>query len=114
MNLPESDSNQAWSEQWRVRALEHADADNAAMILEESKSVVFSQMLSSVMIGNPSLAVNRAEIDVKSSKGWKRFIEDMVKARHVANQLRVERDYLRMKFQEWISSDANARAERRL
>ena len=114
MHTPESDSNHPWSESWRLKALEHADAENAALMLEETKSSVFSKMIFSLMIENPKLAVNRAEIKVKSSPGWRHYIEEMVKARHVANQLRVERDYLRMKFQEWISSDANARAERRL
>jgi hypothetical protein len=38
----------------------------------------------------------------------------MVDARTAANLAKVRLEYTRMKFQEWISADANRRAEMRL
>lgn len=102
------------SEVFRLRSQEWVEADKAARILEETKTVVFSQMVNKVLSGSTTKAVNRAELTVKASVEYKDFIEKMVMARSEANLLKVETEYLRMKFSENQSAEANARAERRL
>lgn len=99
-------ANVSWSEQWHKAAAAHVDAEAAAQMLEETKSAVLAQMMS--RLGD--MPVSKAEMQVKGSEDWRRFIEGMVRARQHANKLRVERDYLKMKFSEWISEDANHRA----
>ena len=60
------------------------------------------------------LAVSKAEAIVKSSVEWTDFVEKMVSARKQANLLKVQLEYLRMKFSEWQSENATKRAEMRL
>jgi hypothetical protein len=60
------------------------------------------------------MPVSRAELTVKSTDDWKEFVTEMVKARTAANEKKIEVEYLRMKFAEWNSNEANARIERKL
>jgi predicted secreted protein len=107
MNAP---SNIPLSEQWSLAAHAHVEAEAAAQILEETKSAVLAQMMS--RLGD--MPVSKAEMQAKSSDEWRRHVEAIVRARQNANKLRVERDYLRMRFQEWIAADANHRTAARL
>lgn len=102
--------NLPWSEQYRIVAKSWVDADAAASLLEETKSAVLSRLMSQ----QGDVAVNRAEITVKSGAEWNRFLADMVEARKQATFLKVKLEYLRMKFQEWSSENATKRAEMRL
>ena len=107
MNAP---VNVPWSEQYRVVAKQWVDADAAATILEETKSAFLAQRMAAL----GDMPVSRAELSVKSSAEWSDFIERMVAARKQASLLKVKLEYLRMKFQEWSSENATARAEMRL
>ena len=98
------------SEQFRLVAKKWVDADAAASLLEETKSAVLSRMM--VSLGD--MAVNRAELTVKSSEDWMEFITKMVKAREQAALLKVQLEYIRMRFNEWQSHAANRRAEMKL
>lgn len=103
------------SEVYRLRAREWVEADKAAKLMEESKTIAFSQMVNrtiSKAVGK--MPHNRAEAIVKSGEEYKEYIEKMVMLRSEANLLRVEVEYLRMKHSEQQSSEATARAERRL
>jgi hypothetical protein len=99
-----------WSEQYRLAAKAWVAADAAANILEESKSAVLSQR--QLALGD--MPVSRAEMQVKASEEWHDYITKMVQAREAANLAKVRCEYLRMKFQEWSSREASARAERRV
>jgi hypothetical protein len=103
-------SNLPWSEQYRIVARKWVDADAAASLLEDTKSAFLSQR----MQAHADLAVSKAEALVKSSSEWTDFVEKMVSARKQANLLKVQLEYLRMKFQEWSSENATRRAEMRL
>jgi hypothetical protein len=106
--LPERD--RPVSERYRLAAESWVDLDGAARMLEAGKDIVLSQM-----IGRRSdMPVARAEREAKASDEWRDYIAKMVKARTVANRQKVEVEFLRMKFSEWVASDANARAERKL
>jgi hypothetical protein len=102
--------NLPWSEQYRIVAKQWVDADAAASILEELKSATLAQL----MLAQGDMPVSRAEMKVKASEEWDKYIKSMVAERGAANKLKVQLEYLRMKFQEWSSENATKRAEMRL
>ena len=79
-------------------------------LLEETKTAVLSQRMAAL----GDLPVSRAELAVKSTDEWKEFVTSMVEARTAANEKKIEVEYLKMRFAEWNSSEANARIERKL
>lgn len=103
-------SNLPWSEQYRVAAKAWVELDKAATMLEETKSAVLSQKMAAL----GDIPVSHAERQVKASDEWLDFVKSMVDARSQANLKKVQLEYLRMKFQEWNSENANRRAEARL
>lgn len=107
-------SNQPISEQFRIVAKEWVEADEAASLLEETKSAAVSEMISKIIGYNIGMPFNKAELAAKSSAEYKEFITEMVKLRSKANLLKVKLEYIRMQFSEQQSHEATARAERRL
>ncbi len=105
-----TDSNLPWSEQYRTAAEDWADAESAAQLLEDMKSVVMAQR--QAQMGD--IPVNRAEQAVKASKGWEDYIQSVVDARTKANKAKVQVEYLRMKFQENQSHEATLRQEMKM
>lgn len=104
------DSNLPLSEQYRVIAEQWVDADAAANLLEETKSAVLNKM----MLDKGEKAVNRAEMLVKASPEWNDHVRSIVEARKKASILKVQVEYIRMKFHEWQSYEATRRAEMKL
>lgn len=98
------------SEQWHQAAEDWVALDGAARLLEETKTAVQSQMMK--RLGDVPAA--HAERDVKASPEWRDYIEKMVKARTAANTKKVQMEFLRMRFAEWNSQEANHRAASRL
>jgi hypothetical protein len=98
------------SEQYRIVAKKWVDADGAANMLEETKSAVLSRM----MVDLGDMPVSKAEMQVKASDAWREHITQMVEARSQASLLKVQMEYIRMKFHEWQSHAANRRAEMKL
>jgi len=107
-------SNEPYSEQFRVVAKRWVDADAAATLLEDTKSALLSERVQNLIRSEPGMAINRAEAAVKASDEWKDWIGEMVEARKKANLLKVQMEYLRMKFTEWNSHEATKRTEARL
>lgn len=103
-------ANTPWSEQFRVVAKQWVELDEAASLLEETKSAVLAQKMNAL----GDVPVSHAERTVKSSAEWQDYIEKMVRSRTAANLKKVQMEYLRMKFSEWQSDNANKRAEMRL
>lgn len=108
--MTEPNANLPWSEQFRIVAKRWVDADAAATILEDTKSATLAQMVQA----HADKPVNRAEAIVKASPDWRSHVEKVVNARCAANLLKVQMEYLRMKFSEWQSDEANKRHEARL
>lgn len=98
------------SELFRLAALEWVELDGAARLLEESKSAVMSQLLQDMA----DMPVSRAEIAVRASAQWIDYVNRMVAARTAANTKKIEVEFLKMRFAEWNSSEANSRLERKL
>lgn len=103
-------SNMPWSEQFRVVAKAWVELDEAATLLEESKSAVLSQRMNAL----GDMPVSHADRSVKASPEWSDYIDKMVRARTAANLKKVQMEYLRMKFSEWNSGEATRRAEMKL
>lgn len=108
------DINLPISEQFRVVARQWVHADEAASLMEETKSAVFAEMTSKLLIENITMAVNRAETITRSSSEWKEYVTTMVQLRSKANLLKVQLEYIRMKFSEMQSHEATKRAEMKL
>ena len=103
-------SNQPWSEQFRIVAKQWVDADASASLLEDTKSAVLAERMQSHSL----LAINKAEMLVKASPEWRDHVGKIVAARKLANLLKVQMEYLRMKSSEGQSAEATRRAEMRL
>lgn len=98
------------SEQWYEAADRHVALDAAATLLEEGKSAFLSQKMAAL----GDLPVSKAELTVKASPEWSDYIKKMCRAREQANLAKIEAEFLRMRFSEWMAKDANARTEARL
>jgi hypothetical protein len=103
-------NNLPLSEQFRIVAKKWVDADAAASILEETKSAVLSKM----MMATGESAVSKAEMIVKASDDWSMHVTSMVRAREKASLLKVQLEYIRMRFSEYQSHEATRRAEMKL
>lgn len=86
------------------------DAEAAASLLEDTKSAVLAERMTEL----GDMAVNKAEMTVKASQEWKDNLRTISMARQAANRLKVQMEYIRMKFMEHQSANATARAEMRL
>jgi len=104
------DADKPLSEQYRIVAKRWVDADTAAEMLEQTKSAVLAKMMSDF----GDIPVSKAEMKVKASEEWSAFIMQMVDARQKAALLKVQLEYIRMKFSEWQSHEATRRHEMRL
>lgn len=99
-----------FSERFRLAAEAWTDLENAAQILEETKSLVMAQR--QAQLGD--IPVNRAEQTIKASPGWMQHVEKIVEARRLANLAKVKMEVEKMRFHENQGREANARAELRL
>lgn len=104
------DTNLPLSEQFRIIAKKWVEADSAANILEETKSAVLAKRMTAL----GDMPVSKAEMTVKASEDWLDHITKMVQAREKASLLKVQLEFIRMKFNEWQSAEATKRAEMRL
>lgn len=102
--------NRPLSEIWREAADEWVDKDAAARLLEDTKTAVMAQKQAAL----GDIPVNKAEQIVKASADWHRHLVKIVDARTEANKALVNRDYIKMKYGEWNSHEANQRTEARL
>ena len=98
------------SEQFRTAAKQWVALDAAARLLEESKTSTLAMHIAR----QGDIAHNKAENNVKASQEWHDYLKTMVDAREQANLAKVKLEWIRMKFSEQQSKDANRRAEMKL
>lgn len=98
------------SEQYRIAALDWVQMDAASRLLEEGKSAFIAQQIDKM--GDMPHA--KADRMVRASKQYADYIKNMVNAKTAANRQKIELDYLKMRHMENVSSEANARSERKL
>jgi hypothetical protein len=104
------DNGPPLSEQFRIIAKRWVDQDAAASLLEESKSAVLAQRMAAL----GEMPVSKAEMQIKASDEWHEYIEKMVEERKKASLLKVQLEFIRMRFSEWQSHEATRRAEMKL
>ena len=108
MNAPRP--NVSPSEAWYNAATRWASLQAAADMLEDGKSAYLSQRMAAL----GDMPVSKAELAVKSSPEWADYIKKSVRAREQANLAKIEAEFLKMRFSEFMSMDANARTEARM
>ena len=85
--------------------MDWVDKDDAARMLEETKSLVFSQRCKAL----GDIPVNRAEQIVKADPDWYNWIVGMVTGRTTANRAKAEYEYQRNKKEHYMNEQANER-----
>ena len=108
--------NRPLSEQFRLNGLEWARLDEAASLMEETKSVRLSQHIQNLIAqdGNAKMPHNQPERMVKATQEWAEEIAAMVYLRGKANRAKIELEALRLQHAENQSFEANRRAEMKL
>jgi len=101
------------TENYRLAAKDWVDKNAAADLLEQTKSTDFAERVQKLLRDGP-IPMNRAEIQIKADPEWREYITKMVEARREANLAKVKLEFIRMKFQEAMSTEASTRAEMKL
>lgn len=102
------------SEMYRIVAKKWVDADAAARLREELKTTTLEQQKQDLIEREGDMPDSHAERRVKAGAAWEEYIHGMVDARTDANRLKVQLEYIRMKFSEHQDVNASARAEMRM
>lgn len=83
--------------------------DAKARMLEDTKSIVFSQLCSEMTGDFPGYSIAKVEQKIKASDRWEAFIRSMVDARTKANEAKVAVEVARMKYWEQSQDRADER-----
>lgn len=105
-----SQTKQLHSEQYRLAAKEWVDLKAAADLLEESKSAFLSQL----KISNNGSSMAEKDMLARGSVTYREYVSSMVAARKAANLAHVKVEWIKMRYWEHQSLNANARSEARL
>lgn len=96
-------------EKWRLQMEKWLDLQEAADLLQETKSEVFAQ-ITSEMDGTTNAEKER---QARLSERWNEFNNNRIEANSKARRAKAGVKYCDMKFTAANSAAANARAERR-
>lgn len=107
-------SNRSLADKYSIVGTLWVDEDNAARLLEDTKSLELEERKNALVQQNPNLADNAAERQVKAMPEWRQRVEDTVKAKTRANKLKVALHVIDMRSREQQSLEATKRAEIRL
>lgn len=103
-------SNEPISDQWYQAANRWVDAESAANLLEETRSAIFSQMT----LRQTASSVAARELMARGSDDWMNHVQKIADARRHANKLKIECDFLKMKYFEAAGQAATERTMARL
>ena len=95
-------------ELWRIEMAKHLDLKNAAAMLRETKNDVFAQICDAQTGSTNAEKERKARI----SDEWKEHRNAMLNAESEERKAHAAVVYRKMRFDEWRSLGANARAER--
>lgn len=107
-------SNHSLADRYSMVAAKWVDEDNAARLLEETKSTTLEQRKNALVAKNPKMADAHAEREVKAAPEWEEWIKAMVNARTRANRLNMALKVIAMRHSEQQSFEATKRAEMKL
>ena len=99
-------NNRPQSEVYREAYERWVSLDARARMLEDTKSIVFSQLCSEMAGDFPGYSVAKVELKVRASDRYEQHIRSMVDARTRANEAKVSVEVARMKY--WESSQDRA------
>ena len=99
---PQSEIYQEAYERW-------VSLDAKARMLEDTKSIVFSQWCADFAGDFPGYSVSKVEMKVKASDRYEQFVRSMVDARTEANKAKVAVEVARMKYWEQSQDRADER-----
>lgn len=102
------------SEEFRIAARAWVTAQKAYKLLDESKTGTLARMKHDVIHQQGEMPDAKAERLVKASDEWFAYINSLVDAEAEANLAKMRMRWVEIRFQEWISNDANARRERHM
>ena len=85
------ESNQPLSEQYARAGLDWCDKEAAASLYEDRRSATLAEMVTKILESEEGtkIALNRAETMVKSSPEWRKYVDDTIEARRVANRAKI-------------------------
>lgn len=107
-------SNHPLADKYSMVGLRWVDEDNAARLLEETKSVELEERKNALVAKSEKLADNAAERQVKADPEWRARVENTVQARTRANRLKIALAVIEMRHREEQSMEATKRAEMKL
>ena len=102
------------SEQYRIAAKAWVAAEAGAQLLEDLKTTKLEQHKQALIDAEGQMPDSHAERMVKAGPEWETYIREIVDARKDANFAKVKLRYIEMRFSEWNSRDATARAEMKM
>jgi hypothetical protein len=108
------DSNASLADKYSMVGARWVDEDNAARLLEETKTVVLEQRKADIILVNPGMADNAAERQAKADPEWHEWVRNMVTAKTRANRLKLALKVIDMRHSEQQSFEATKRAEMKL
>lgn len=99
-------------EEWRISALAWVEADDKASRAEEGRSIFLNELLNSLIEAGQKKT--DAERIARTCDQWKSYLRKMHELRRLANLARIEERNRDRIYWESVSTEANARAERRM
>jgi hypothetical protein len=81
---------------------------------EELKTTLLEQWKTELNVKEGDMPDSHAERRIKAEPRWEEYIRLMCTDRAEANKRKAQLEYLRMRFNEWQSREANQRHEARL
>lgn len=104
-------SNRSFVDKWAMVTARWVDEENAANILEDTKTRELEVRKNALVEQNEKLADNAAERQIKATPEWGKRLAAGHEARHRANRLWAAREYYKMRHMEQQSLEATKRAE---
>lgn len=86
------------------------DLENAANLLEDTKSAIFSQMV----LAHQGISNSKAELLTRASEEWLSHVTKIVDARTKANRAKIRVEYTKMRAWEETSRAADNRIQSKL
>lgn len=99
-------NNRPQSELYREAYERFVALDAKARMLEDTKSIVFSQLCSQMAGELPGYSMAKVEMKVRSSDRYEQYVRSMVDARTKANEAKVAVEVARMRY--WENSQDRA------
>lgn len=106
--------DQPLSERFRLAAGRCSERRRKFRELEEMKSARLAVMKCKLIDEDPKMSDAKAERLSKASGDWAKIVRDLLEAEAAFEHSKLEVQFLRIAFDEWVTLNANHRHEHRL